>query len=94
MEGRRGEVVKLGSLFEKYEKLLIPPQASVEKEVMKVISEVCGRTLSPGQVSYTVSTKTIYLKVPSILKSDILRSREEVLSRLRSALVRGPVDIR
>lgn len=94
MEAKRGEVVKLGSLFEKYEKLLIPPQASVEKEVIKIIGEVCGRTLVPGQVSYTVATKMVYLKVPSILKSDIMRSREEILSRLRSSLVQGPTDIR
>lgn len=95
MTDRRGEVTKLGSLFEKYERLLVPPQASVEKEIIRVVSEVCGYTLSREQITYTVATKSAYLRVPSLRKSEILRFREDILLRLKKDLSgRGPVDLR
>lgn len=95
MTKQRGELTKLGSLFEKYERLLVPPQASVEKEIIRVIADVCGRTLTREQVVYTVATKSAYLRAPSLLKSEILRFRAEILERLASELAgRGPIDLR
>lgn len=95
MSDRRGELTKLGSLFEKYERLLVPPQASVEKEIIRVIADVCGRTITREQITYTVATRSAYLRTPSLLKSEILRFRQEILDKLKAELGgRGPIDLR
>jgi hypothetical protein len=73
----------VGDLFEKYRKLLKPPQASVEKECLEVIGEVTGFDLSDYKITYTVSTRTISLGVPSILKTEIKFNQEKILNQLK-----------
>lgn len=77
---------QIGDLFEKYRKTLRAPQASVEKECVKVIVEVTGFSITQNQLSYTVSTRTLHLKMPSVLKQEILLQREAILSALKSHL--------
>lgn len=76
------EMKPLGSLFERYRKLLVPPQASVEKRVAEIITEITPLTISATQVKYSVGTKTISLQVPSILKSELQHHKAAVLQRL------------
>jgi hypothetical protein len=73
----------VGDLFEKYRHLLKPPQASVEKECLEVIKKITGFDLSEYKITYTVSTRTISLGVPSVLKSEIKFNQEKILSQLR-----------
>lgn len=77
---------QIGNLFAKYKQLLKPPQASVEKECIEVIKEITGFTLKPEQVSYTVSNRTLYLQVPSVLKSELKSQYPTILSQLKSRL--------
>jgi hypothetical protein len=79
-------VSQLGNLIERYKKILKPPQASVEKEFIMVAKEVVGIELKPNQVSYTVSTKTIYIKAPSLLRSELLLYKVEILLNLKERL--------
>lgn len=73
---------KIGDLFEKYRKYFKAPQASVEKECVVVIKEVTGFDVPFEQVEYTVSTRSLYLKVPSILKSELKFHYSNILKLL------------
>lgn len=86
MKQRRGELTKLGSLFEKYRTLLVPPQHTVEKAACDVINRHIRGTLTVEQVSFTVATKTLYIKAPALLKSEIKLQQETIHEDLRREL--------
>ena len=76
----------IGSLFERYQKLLKPPQSSVEKIVIQVIKEKFNFDIEHNKCSYNLSTKTVYLKIPSILKTEIFFKKQELLQTLKERL--------
>lgn len=80
------EMKKISSLFERYQKILVPPQASVEKRVAEIICEITTLTVRPDQVSYSVGSKTISLQVPSIVKSELQHHKATILIRLESEM--------
>lgn len=77
---------RLGDLFERYRTRIKAPQASVEKECLIVIKELTQFDLELSQVEYTVSTRTLSLRVPSVLRTEILLKKPEILERLKSHL--------
>lgn len=77
---------RVGDLFDRYTTRFKAPQASVEKECIAVIKQVTGFELTSSQVSYTVSTKTISLRVPSILKSELQFHHQVILQELENRL--------
>jgi hypothetical protein len=79
-------VHQLGNLLARYKAVLKPPQASVERECIMVVKEVTGIELLPQQVSYTVATKTLVLKTPSLLRSELLLQRQGILIELKKRL--------
>ena len=81
-----GPMKKLGDLFTKYKEGFKAPQKSVEREFIAVVKEVTGFELQPEQVSYTVSTKTISLHLPSLLKSELKFKQAEILEKLTDRL--------
>jgi ATP-dependent protease HslVU (ClpYQ) peptidase subunit len=86
MKQQRGELTHVASLFEKYKQLLKPPQQTVQNAMVEIIKDVTGHTLHQGTVLYTVSTRTITLKVSSILKQEILLHQSELLLHARGRL--------
>ncbi|MEZ4103873.1 MAG: hypothetical protein R3B60_01150 [Candidatus Paceibacterota bacterium] len=82
MAKRRGEIVKVGTLFEKYKNTLIAPQKTVETEALRVIGEMVGIKLNEDQVSYTVSAKILYINSSSLVKQEIVFHKEKILSEL------------
>lgn len=76
----------IGDLFERYRTRIKAPQASVEKECAAVITKVTGFTVSVEQINYTVSTRTISLQVPSILKSELRFKQQQILQELENRL--------
>jgi hypothetical protein len=76
----------VGDLFEKYRKNLKPPQASIEKECVRVITEVTGLDITNFKLTYTVATRTVSLQMPSIIKTEIQFHQQEILSRLQNDL--------
>jgi len=91
---RRGELIKVGSLFDKYKNILQPPQATVLAEVVEVIFDVCGVTVAQKHIKYSVATRTISLTAPSILKQEVMRRQTEILTHLRGRLgAKAPVKI-
>ena len=76
----------VGDLFAVYRSRLKAPQASVEKECVRVVQEVTGFTLTTGQVAYTPATRTISLRVPSVLKTELRFHEKEIMEVLKSRL--------
>lgn len=76
----------VSNLLQIYRDRIKPPQASVEKEVVACIKKVTGIELQPEQVVYTVSSKTITLRVPSILKTEIKAAQEPLQACLQESL--------
>lgn len=89
MKPRRGELVKVSALFEKYLLTLKAPQRTVEKAACTAINEVTGLSLAVEQVSYTVSTKTLYIKAPALIRSEIKIRNEEIFVALQKYLGTG-----
>lgn len=80
------EMMSIGSLMARYRERLRPPQASVEKEVVVVIKEVTGYDITVAQVEYTVYSRTVALRVPSILKTELLTHKTAILDNLSKRL--------
>jgi hypothetical protein len=85
-KNRRGEITKVGDLFEKYKVTLKAPQGTVVKEVVEVITDLTGITLEPKYVKYAVTTKTISITAPSTLKQEIKLHQAEILIHIKARL--------
>jgi len=83
---RRGEIVAVKDLFSKYKNRLAPPQKTVEMEVIRVVGEIVGITLTEAQVSYTVSTKTLSIRVSGIVNQEVKIKNREILAELKKRL--------
>ncbi|MCA9359906.1 hypothetical protein KC850_02610 [Candidatus Kaiserbacteria bacterium] len=82
---------QVGDLFSKYKTLLKPPQSSVEKACSEAILKVTGHCIDKEKISYTVSTKTIHLMVPSVLKTELRFKNNEILKELEGVLGKDSV---
>jgi len=80
------QMKKLGDLFERYKTRFKAPQASVEKECIIIIKELTRLDLQLSHVEYVVSTRTLSLRVPSILRTEILFKKTEILDTLKAHL--------
>jgi hypothetical protein len=78
----------ISDLFERYKTKIKPPQSAVIKEFVAQVDEVLGFSIGPEQCSYVVSTKTLHLRTPSVLKSEILQQKTTILRKLKVSL--GP----
>ncbi|MCA9363322.1 hypothetical protein KC851_03300 [Candidatus Kaiserbacteria bacterium] len=77
---------KLGELFSVYKTRFKAPQATVEKVFIETVREVLGYQIESKNVSYTTSTKTISLQLPSLLKNEIKLKEKEVLNQLKNKI--------
>ena len=82
----RGEVKRVGELFEKYRRTLIAPQRTVVTTFVEVVSEVLGVTVSEKIIRYTPGSRTLYLQSGGPLKSEILMHRGEILAHMKGRL--------
>jgi len=85
----RGEGVKrVADLFEVYRKRLRAPQKTVVQSFQEVVNDVCGIVLKKDTVSYATNSRTISLKVPGQIKTEIMFKKDEILVHLKGRL--GP----
>lgn len=77
---------KVGDLFERYKTHFKAPQATVEKACVEAIFKVTGYKVDKKYITYTVSTKTINLGVPSVLKSELRFKYKEILEELKNTM--------
>ena len=76
----------LSSFFDKYKKTIKAPQASVEKEVVSVIKEVVGIEIKFEQITYMPASRTVTLQAPSIVRSEVLKYKADILTKLNQSL--------
>lgn len=86
MRKGRGEIVKLGDLFEKYRKNLKAPQGTVIESFCEVVEDVLCITIKKEKVKYSPSTKTVSLVIGGALKSEIQLHKKEILNHLKGRL--------
>lgn len=77
---------QLGNLLERYKKIFQPPQASVVKEAIVVIEMITTIKLLPQQLTYSVGTKTLIIKAPSVLRSELMPHHQTIIKELQTRL--------
>tara|TARA_B100000508_G_scaffold141049_1_gene145615 strand:- start:10198 stop:10494 length:297 start_codon:yes stop_codon:yes gene_type:complete len=77
---------QIGALFDRYKNHFKPPQSSVEKTAQEVIKEITKFSIDLEKISFTVSTKTLALNVPSVLKNEIMFKQEIIIKALQDKL--------
>ena len=83
---RRGEVTAIKDLFAKYKTTLRAPQKTVELETIRVVGELLGITLKEDQVAYTVSSRIVYIKAPSLIRQEVQLKNSAILAELQKRL--------
>lgn len=86
MKKQRGEIRRVGDLFEKYRRTLIAPQRTVIVTFCEVVEEVVGYKLDPKKVKYAPHTKTLSLIGGGPLRSELHMRREELLAHMKGRL--------
>lgn len=95
MRKGRGQITKLSDLFDKYVKTLKAPQGVVVSCFIEVVEELIGIPIAKKDVTYTVYTKTLAVRVQGPLKSEIILRKKEILAHIKGRLGEGnaPVEI-
>jgi len=83
---RRGEVTAIKDLFAKYKNTLRAPQKTVEIETIRVVGELLGIKIKEDQVTYTVSSRVLHIKAPSIIRQEVQLKNPAILAELKKRL--------
>lgn len=86
MKKERGEIKRVGDLFEKYRRTLIAPQRTVVVTFCEVVEEVMGYKLDPKRVKYTPHTKTLSIIGGGPLRSEVQMRKDELLAHMKGRL--------
>lgn len=86
MRKGRGEVKKLGDLFEKYRRTLVAPEKSVRDAFIEIVEELIGVTLQDRHVTYKPASRTLFVSANGMIKSEIMLRRDEILAHLKGRL--------
>ena len=80
---QRGQgIVKLSDLFKKYTDILNAPQGTVVSAFIEVIFEVLGVRIEKEDCTYSVSSKTLSLRVPGMIKTEIKLQKKLILQKI------------
>ncbi len=77
---------QLGNLLARYKNHFKPPQASVVKECLEVIQDVCGIILEQKHLTYTVSNKTLTVQTSSLVRSELKTNHQAITKELEKRL--------
>lgn len=80
-----GGAKPIKDIFTTYRDRLVAPEATVIETSCEVISELLAIKIQPSQLSYTVTTRTLYIK-HSLVRSAVLPHRELVLAHLKGRI--------
>ena len=83
---RGGGIVKISDLFKKYTDVLKAPQKTVVKNFIEVIQDLFGVTLRPDQCAYSVTSRTLSLRISGMLKTEIILQKKKVLEHMEQRL--------
>ncbi|MDC1205549.1 hypothetical protein N8083_01740 [Candidatus Pacebacteria bacterium] len=95
MRKGRGEIIKIGDLFEKYRKTLVAPQRTVIETFCEVVLELLSIEITKKSVKYSPSTRILSVGTGGPLKSEIKLHRTEILAHMKGRLgeKNAPKDI-
>ncbi len=80
---QRGQgIVKISDLFKKYTDVLKAPQGTVVQAFIEVIYDVLGVRVEKDQCTYTVSSKTLTVQVPGMIKSEIKLQKGTIMKKM------------
>lgn len=80
---QRGQgIVKLSDLFKKYTDVLKAPQGTVVNAFIEVIFEVLGIRIEKDNCTYSVASKTLSVRVPGMIKSEITLQKKLILQKM------------
>lgn len=82
----RGELTKVSSLFDKYKKTLVAPEASVVSAFLEVVEDLFSVKLSREKVRYNPTSRTLSLRGLGALRSEVKIREGEILNHLRGRL--------
>lgn len=82
----RGEITKIGNLFEVYKLRLRAPQGAVVKTFQEIMKDLFKVEVRSDQCSYSVATKTLRVTLSGPLRTEMMLRKTEVLTHLRGRL--------
>ena len=80
--------VSIKDLFAGYRARLRAPESSVVRAAAFVLTEVGPITIDESMLHYTVASRTLAIRAPSVVKHRLLIQAPEILTRLEREL--GP----
>ena len=84
---QRGQgIVKVSSLFKKYTDVLKAPQGTVTQAFIDVVFDVLGVRIEKEHCTYSVSSKTLSIRVPGMIKSEITLQKKLILAKMEDKL--------
>ena len=83
---RKDHATSIKDLFLVYKQRLRAPQRSVVKEVVAVVQEILPITVSESLFTYQTHSRTVVIKAPSVVRTEILRHKKDILQRLEQRL--------
>ena len=86
MRKGRGEVKRIGDLFEKYRKTLIAPQKTVIDTFIEIVDDVLGIKLKFEWVRYTPGSRTLSIVAPGPVKSEIRLHKDDLMAHMKGRL--------
>lgn len=86
MRKGRGDIKKVGDLFEKYRRTLIAPERTVITTFTEVVEEVLGFHIVPENVRYNPATRTLSITGGGPVRTEIQMRKDEILAHLRGRL--------
>lgn len=82
----RGELKKVSSLFDKYKKTLVAPEASVVVAFLEVVEDLFSVRLNKEKVRYDPISRTLSLRGLGALRSEVKIREGEILNHLKGRL--------
>jgi len=82
----RGEITKLGDLFEKYRKTLKAPQGTVIEAFRDVVEDLLSIKIPKEKIKYSPTSKILSIQGGGPIKSEINLNKKEILTHLKGRL--------
>lgn len=89
---KRGQgIVRMSDLFKKYTDVLRAPQGTVTQAFVDVVEEILGASIKKESCTYSVASKTLVVRAPGMIKSEIQLQKKKIIARMAEKL--GPKNI-
>jgi hypothetical protein len=77
---------KISDLFDSYKTRFAPPQKTVEDLCFELITSKTRLPVIREHITYTVSTRTLYIQAPALVKSELRHHHAELIKEFKNKL--------